>query len=151
MPEPDHRCPECGADWSSGTTCTDHFHQLGFWELDHQLYEVHHLMVLCYFLQHPSLYSPEGLRDAVQILALFLEEGLSPQQVRKRRAKALDSGTRPYPISARPDAHGAYARPIRWTMTIADVTAAGIEQYYRQVRAWADSVHRALHDSGNLE
>jgi hypothetical protein len=143
-------CPECGADWSKGLTCTDHFHLMGFWELENQLYDVHHLMVLCDHLQHPSLYSPEGLRYAERLLVLFLEEGLTPQQVRKRTGKAVDSGTRPYKIKGTPAAYGTYVHPIHWTMTVADVTGAGPENYYARVRAWADSVLKSLRESGNL-
>ncbi len=32
-------------------------------------------MVLCYHLQHPSLYSPEGLDEAKRLLIEFLEHG----------------------------------------------------------------------------
>jgi hypothetical protein len=139
------RCPECGAD------CTDHFHLMGFWELDNQLLDVHHLMVLCYHLQHPGLYSPEGLRDAKLLLVVFLEEGLTPQQVRKRIGKAVDSGTRPYTIKGTAAAHGTYTHPVHWTMTAADVTAAGLENYVARVRAWADSVLDSLRRSQNLD
>ena len=145
------RCPECGTDWSGGQTCTDHFHLMGFWELEKQLYDVHHLMVLCYHLQHPSLYSPEGLRGAKQLLVLFLEEGLTPQQVRKRFGKAVDSGTRPYKIKGASTAYGTYTHPVQWTMTAAEVTAAGLENYAATVRAWAGSVLDSLRRSQNLD
>lgn len=51
------RCAECGAAWTNGQTCEDHFHQMLFWEAENPRAgaEVHHLMVLCYHLQHPSL------------------------------------------------------------------------------------------------
>jgi hypothetical protein len=143
-------CPECGADWSDGQTCIDHFHLMGFWELDHRLYDVHHLMVTCYYLQHPSLYSPEGLLHAKHLLVQFVEVGISPQQMRKKIGQAVDSGNRSYKIKATPDSQGVYDHPIQWAMTAADVTAAGMEHYYAQVRAWADSVLKALRESGNL-
>jgi hypothetical protein len=145
-----NRCPECGADWSSGQTCTDHFHLMSAWELDNQLYAVHHLMVLCFYLQHPSLYSPEGLRDARRLLVGFLEDGLTPQQARQRFAGVVSSGTRTYKITGTPDSYGTYRYPVQWTMTAASVTAAGLEDYYATVRAWADSVLKALRESGNL-
>jgi hypothetical protein len=144
------RCPECGADWSNGLTCTDHFHLMGAWELENQLYDVHHLMVLCYHLQHPSLYSPEGLRDAQQLLVMFLEEGLTPQRVRKRIGKAVDSGTRTYRIKGTPTSCGAYTHPVQWTMTAADVTRGGLDNYYAAVRSWADSVLKSLRASKNV-
>src|SRR5512145_2930017 len=69
--------PECNAPWQEGQTCQDHFHQMLFWENEHPpLGEVHHLMVLCYHLQHPSLYAPEGLEYAKGLLVDFIERGL---------------------------------------------------------------------------
>ncbi len=57
------RCPECETPWTNGHTCQGSFYQMLGWESERPsvLGEVHHLMVLCYHLQHPSLYSPEGL------------------------------------------------------------------------------------------
>ncbi len=45
-------CPECGALWSNGVTCADHFYQFGYWELAdvEHLGGVHHLMVLSFHL-----------------------------------------------------------------------------------------------------
>lgn len=140
-------CPECGASWAE-TTCEQDFHQLLFWEWDYNLPEVHHLMVLCYHLQHPSLYSPEGLRDARGLLATFVGDGLSPAEVRRRRAHELDSGRRDWKIRSTPESRGAYATPPQWTMTVADVAAAGHGRYYESVRAWARSVHAALEQTG---
>jgi hypothetical protein len=145
-----NRCPECGAVWSGGPTCTDHFYLMGAWELDNHLYAVHHMMVLCFYLQHPSLYSPEGLRDAQQLLVRFLEEGITPPQARQRFSGAVSSSTRTYKIKGTPDSYGTYHHPVQWTMTAAHVTAAGLENYYANVRAWADSVLKSLRESGNL-
>jgi hypothetical protein len=65
-----------------------------FWEAENPNYGVvHHLMVLCYHLQHPSLYSPEGLRQAITLLSDFLERGLTPEQVRKRSRNTVNSST----------------------------------------------------------
>jgi hypothetical protein len=145
------RCPECGSDWADGQTCTDHFHLMSAWELEHQRYEVHHLMVLCYHLQHPGLYSPEALKLAKKLLVEFLEEGVTPQAVRKRSSRALDSGTRTYKIKGTPDSHGAYEKPVQWEMLAADVTRAGIDHYYPSVRRWAESTLKGLHQSGHLD
>jgi len=144
------RCPECGADWSDGQTCTDHFHLMGFWELDYLLYDVHYLMVLCYHLQHPSLYSPQTLEDSKQMLAQFVEQGVTPQQMRKRIAKAVDSGVRTHKIKGTPESHGVYGHPIEWTMRAEDVTNGGMDNYYSNVREWAASMLRSLRESGNM-
>ncbi|MBZ0275955.1 MAG: DUF5946 family protein [Anaerolineae bacterium] len=140
-------CPECGAVWTDGKTCTDYFHLLGFWELDHQLYDVHHLMVICYHVQHPSLYSPEALQAAQQMLVEFVEGGVSPQMMRQRLNPAADSGQRAYRIKGTPESHGVHIYPITWSMTVADVTSGGIENYYASIRAWAKSVLRDLRES----
>lgn len=101
-------------------------------------------MVLCYYLQHPRLYSPAGLIEARRLLADFLDRGLSPQTVRQRNRARVDSGARPWAITARSDAHGAYEAPVAWTMTVADVVAGGVEAYCDNVRAWAQSIRAAL-------
>ena len=73
----DNTCPACGANLPGGLTCEDCFHQMLFWENEESLLgEVHHLMVLCYHLQHPHLYSQEGLANAAGLLIDFVERGL---------------------------------------------------------------------------
>jgi hypothetical protein len=139
-------CPDCGAPQSAGETCEAHFHQLLFWEAEHPDYaaQLHHLMVLCYHLQHPGLYSPEGLIEARRLLVDFLDGGLSPQTVRQRNRARVDSGARTWTITARAGARGAYHSPVAWPMTIADVVAGGVEAYCDNVRTWAQSIHAAL-------
>lgn len=140
------RCPDCGAPQTADETCEAHFHQLLFWEAEHPDYaaQVHHLMVLCYHLQHPGLYSPEGLIEAQRLLIAFLDHGLSPKTVRQRNRARLDSGARTWTITSRAGARGAYDAPVVWRMTVADVVAGGVEAYCDNVRAWAQSVRAAL-------
>lgn len=138
-------CPECGTIWLEGKTCQDHFYQMLFWEAEQpELGEVHHLMVLCYHLQHPSLYAPEGLTYARQLLADFVERGLSTSEVRARAAPQVDSGKRQWKIKAKPGLSGAYPSPVEWKMTAADVIAGDMENYCENVRAWANSVYETL-------
>ncbi len=119
-----------------------------FWESeDPTRGEVHHLMVLCYHLQHPSLYSAEGLATARGLLADFIEHGLSPEEARKKNSGRVASGARDWSITARPGNQGAYDRPIRWTMTAADVVAAGAGDYVENVRTWARATHADLRRS----
>jgi hypothetical protein len=85
-------CPECGAPWQVGLTCADCFHQMLYWENENPLLgAVHHLMVLAYHLQHPSLYSPEGLAYSLQLLADFLKHDLTPEQARKQNRFVVSS------------------------------------------------------------
>jgi uncharacterized protein DUF5946 len=145
------RCPECGAPWPEGRTCRDDFHQMLAWEYeDSRLGAVHHLMVLCYHLQHPSLYSPEGLRDGQQLLVQFVDQGVSPAEIRRRNRHRVDSGNRTWKITARPGAQGAYTHAVAWPMTAAQVVAAGPGQYCANVRAWAEATLAQLKASGNL-
>ena len=140
-------CPECGAPWTGGRTCADDFHQLLFWENERpELGEVHHLMVLCYHLQHPSLYSAEGLAHARQLLDTFVTENLSPEEVRRRQRAAVDSGGRGWIVTARPGNHGAYERPPAWQLRAQDVVAGGPDQYRENVRRWAGAIVRDLND-----
>ncbi|GAB4520804.1 MAG: hypothetical protein OHK0046_31510 [Anaerolineae bacterium] len=143
-------CPECDADWSDEQTCTEHFHTLLAWEWDHNLLDMHHLLVLCYHLQHPSLYAPETLAGAKQMLMQFVEGGVTPQQMRHLLRDKVDSGQRTTRITGTPEHHGVYLHPVHWTMTIGDVTRAGVTQYYASVQVWAESMVLSLRESGNL-
>ncbi|MGI5836593.1 MAG: DUF5946 family protein [Chloroflexota bacterium] len=138
-------CPECGAPWDNGRTCQDCFHQMLAWEWeDTRNQAVHHLMVLSYHLQHPSLYSPESLADARRLLFEFLERGVSSEEIRKRRQTELDSRNRKWKIKGTAAIHGSYDPPVRWTITAVDVIAGGIDRYCDSVRAWARSILDAL-------
>ncbi len=112
--------------------------------------QVHHLMVLCYHLQHPSLYTPDGLLGAQRLLLEFVEGGMTPQEVRKRDREKVDSGKRDWKIKARPGLAASYRYPIHWTMTSADVLARGPDAYTDSIQEWANSVLAALRESGNL-
>ncbi|MFN8375399.1 MAG: DUF5946 family protein [Anaerolineae bacterium] len=145
MMETTSNCPECGAVWSNGQTCTDHFHQMLFWEAERpELGVVHHLMVLCYHLQHPSLYSPEGLAYGQQLLHDFVVKGISPAEVRQNRKGEVNSKNRQWKVTARPDARGSYDQPVAWKMTAADVVAGGADAYIDNVRLWASLAHDSL-------
>jgi hypothetical protein len=143
-------CPECGGAWIEDQTCADYFHLMGIWEMEYLLLDVHHLMVLSYHLQHPSLYSVDGLAFSKTLLVDFVEKGMTPQEVRKRIRDQVDSGKRKFVITARPDSIGAYANPVTWSMTAVDVIARGMDNYYTSVEAWAESILNSLRESGNL-
>jgi hypothetical protein len=145
------KCPECGAAHVDDKTCRDDFHKMLEWEAeDPGRLVAHHLMVLGFHLQHPSLYSPEGLALAKQLLIDFLECGKSPQQARKESKSRVSSTNRNWKITSRRDLHGAYARPIAWTMTAADAVAGGADHYCDNVRSWAKSILGAIRLSRNL-
>lgn len=122
-----------------------------FWEADNPAYGVvHHLMVLCYHLQHPSLYSPEGLNEGKRLLVEFVENGVSTAEIRRRSKNRVDSGKRDWKIKATAASKGAYMNPVEWTMTAADVTAGGSASYCDNVRKWSQSTFKALKASNNI-
>jgi hypothetical protein len=138
-------CPECGSSWQEGQICQDDFHQMLFWEAEQpDLGAVHHLMVLCFHLQHPSLYAPEGLRAARILLDDFVERGLSTAEVRRRYQAQVRSDRRTWKIKGQSGAVGSYPEPVRWTMMARDVTEAGKESYLESVSRWARSVQEDL-------
>ena len=145
-------CPDCGATWKNDITCQDYFHQMLAWEFDNPQmdYNVHHLMVLSYYLQHPGLYSPEGLKGAVQLLVDVLESGLLPQEVRRCYKDRLDSRKRTWKIKGTEALQGFYKNPPHWTVTAADVAASGMQDYNLNVRRWGRSILETLRSSGNL-
>jgi len=149
--ETTNHCPECGAAWRDNLTCQDHFHQALSWESEYpdKTYAVHHLLVLCYYLQHPHLYSPQGLEGAKQLLAAFVEQQATPQDTRRRQRGVVDSGKRAWKIAGTPASHGAYAQPIHWPITVGDITAGDLDGYIARVQAWARSALEALKASGN--
>ncbi len=140
------RCAECGAVWINELTCEDHFHQMLYWEAENPGAgaEVHHLMVLCYYLQHPSLYSPAGLNEARRLLADFVEHGVSPAEARQRNRGGVDSSRRHWKIKGTADSRGSYGQVMVWNMTAADIVAGGAQRYCDNVRVWAHLVNETL-------
>jgi hypothetical protein len=145
-------CPECGSDWSESKTCHDHFNQLLFWELENLVLfqQAHHLSVLSYHLQHPSLYSPEGLSWAIKLLIDYYESDVHPRDSLSRERDNLDSGKRDFKFLGKPGRHGVYQNPVVWSMTIFDVVGSGKENYVSSVNAWAASIYFSLAQSKNL-
>lgn len=145
-------CPTCDTVWQENITCETYFHQMLFWENEYPEHtlEVHHLLVLAYYLQHPYLYSREGLEVAKQLLVDFVEKALTPQEILKRDRAIRDSGNRKHNIGATEDSKGEYPRPVTWSVTAKDVTEGAIEDYKANVRLWARSILESLKQSGNL-
>jgi hypothetical protein len=143
-------CPECGAALPDETTCETYFHQMLFWETENPAnWAVHHLTVLCYHLQHPSIYSADGLTTGIQLLTAFVRDGISPAEVRRTSRDKVNSNTRDWKITARPDSIGAYSHPVTWTMCAADVVVRGADHYCDSVREWAQSVYEAINVTDN--
>ena len=110
---------------------------------------VHHLMVLGYHLQHPNLYSPEGLEYSLRLLVDFVEHGVSTQQVRRRARATVNSGQRKWKIRGKPGSRGSYEHPVRWSMTAFDVMNAGADRYIDSVQQWVRSILADLRSTEN--
>ncbi|HRE47078.1 MAG TPA: DUF5946 family protein [Aggregatilineales bacterium] len=148
-------CSHCGAplpDQTQGeNTCDAYLHQMLFWEQETPILGVvHHLMVLCYHLQHPHHYSTAGLAHAKTLLKSFLA-GESTETIRRRQREAVNSSKRRWTVTARAGDEGRYDPPVAWSYRAADVVAAGKEAYIASVRAWAAALQDDLHTSGHWE
>ena len=109
---------------------------------------VHHLLVLCFHLQHPNRYSPEALAWGRETLADWVERGVTPHDVRQRERGRLSSSNRTWRVRGTPESRGTYERPMRWTMRAQDVVEGGIDAYVENVNAWARSILTELTRSG---
>ena len=145
-------CDVCSASLEPGRSCEDDFHQMLYWEAEYpELGIVHHLMVTSYYIQHPHLYSPDGLKQAHWQLQEFVGKGVTPQAMREYIRADVDSGKWAFKIKGTPESHGSYEQPMPWTMHACDVVAAGHENYIERVRDWANSIVTALHSVDLLE
>ena len=70
-------CSQCGASLEEGKLCNDYFNQMLVWDFEDftGAGKVHYLTVLCYHLQHPSLYSSEALEYDKQMLWILSKKG----------------------------------------------------------------------------
>ncbi len=144
-------CSECGAVLDGDMTCESCFHQMLFWENENAAnWAVHHLMVLCYYLQHPTLYSQDGVTVGKGLLTAFVKEGRSPAEMREANRDRVNSKNRNWKITARPDDKGSYANPVIWRMYAADVVRGGEPQYLDNVRSWAKSMYEDLVATNNI-
>ncbi len=151
MNRPMQTCPECGATHSHNQTCNDDLNTLLVWETkDPAKWEAHHLMVLSYHLQHPTMYSQDGLNAASKLLAEFIETNTTPEQVRRRDRTRLNSNRRTYKITSSSTPYAHYKHPVHWPMTVADIIAGGPDNYMTNIKAWARSIYDQLKATENL-
>jgi hypothetical protein len=138
-------CPECGTQWRDGVTCRAAYEQMLAWEFEDisGAGSVHHLSVLSYNLQHPSVYSPQGLAYAKDLLMAFVARGEPSDYWCRKDRQRLDSGSREWRFTGQP---AAYPERIAWPVTVVEVVSPGLEGYCERVRAWAQSVCAALRE-----
>jgi len=136
-----HKCPQCGAEYTSDEGCRDRFDLCMALEYENPTAwgSVHHLTVACYMLQH-NAYSREVWLEARKMLAQFIQGGITPSDVRKRNRSRFDSAHRAWSVTKGPKL--AEFDAIVWSRTIADVRLDDPETYCSDVRLWAISVLR---------
>jgi Family of unknown function (DUF5946) len=114
-------CPECGAQLPGDATCQGIFENFLALEFTDPAYgAVHFLTVSCFMIQH-GRYSDEGLAWIKGVLRAALEEGLSPEQIRRMAARDTGNQKRTWKVMRQ---EGVPPLPrINWSLTIADVDA----------------------------
>lgn len=132
-------CPHCGATYPNDETCLDCFHACLALEYAQPAAfgAAHHLLVLCYMLQHNE-YSREGWLSARALLARFTECGLRPEDALAEVRAAADAGKRTGSIARGEKL--ATVDALRWSRTIAEVRLDTADRYIADVQQWAASV-----------
>src|SRR5215210_1281404 len=141
------RCEECGADVPREETCLDRFHSLLASEVEnHELRQMHGLMVLTYYLQHPSLTKPWFQVTGAETMRRVFADGedwrgvlmeVHPRGVGRRRSAArvarIKSASAIMPA-------WVIAHPIQGELTIADIDLTATAGQADEILSWARSV-----------
>ena len=145
-------CSECGGSLLGVSECRDYFHEMIKWDFEDfkGVGQIHHLTVLSYNLQHPSVYSQKGLENAKESLVEFIQHPVSYSEHGKQDRKRLGSDVRSWKIKGTEEDHGTYGGKPQWTIRASDVVQGGLECYIENVRKWSQSVLDSLIKSGDL-
>jgi hypothetical protein len=146
-------CAECGAPLVSVEHCREYLNEMIKWDFEDfkGVGQIHHLTVLSYNLQHPSLYSPRGLEYAKESLEEFTSHPTSYSEHGARDSQKLSSDVRDWKITGTPESHGEYIGKPAWKILASDVVDGGLENYVENVKKWSASVLESLKESGNLD
>ncbi len=133
----DEVCPECGAILRDGRSCQEQFEALLVLEYENpqSAANVHHLMVMCYMLQH-NRYSDEAAWMVVAGLEACLDRGVSPSELLRQNRRVTDSRVRQWKVTG----STTFTRHIEWPLTIMDVSSVDADAYCEKVTEWAHSV-----------
>ncbi len=140
-------CPECGSALPAGTTCRDYCNEMIKWDFEDFLGvgQIHHLTVICFNLQHPSVYSKKGLEDAKEFLRECVADDVSFKEHDERNRKRLSSSVRDWKIGGTPDDHGSYPVQPGWKIRARDIVEGGLEKYVENVKKWSHSIYDELY------
>lgn len=145
-------CPECGGELKGVESCREYLNEMIKWDFEDFLGvgQVHHLTVISYNLQHPTVFSQKGLEDAKSFLVEFVDKHISFEEQDLRNRARLASSVRDWKITGSEGDYGMYENKLVWTMTSTDVFHGGLENYVENVKKWNRSVYDVLKESGNL-
>lgn len=135
-------CPECGAPIPSGGVCRDNFDALLAleWEVPGGAGTLAHFYaVSSYILQHPDSmqYTVGSLGWLRASVAKALFCAATTEDLRR---SAREEGKPTGRVTRRAGDTVPQWSVERWTTTVADVLAGGVNGYGDRVRAWAESV-----------
>ena len=135
------RCQECGAPIPDGGSCRDNLHDLLAleWDVPGGAGTVAHFFtVSSYGLQHPvsMQYTVEAIAWLKSAVTQALETGCSIESL---RASARTHGQDAH-VTRRDGDPVADWGVERWTSTVADILAGGVDGYAERVRTWAAAV-----------
>jgi hypothetical protein len=132
-------CPQCGADLPSGKECRSLFDQCLALEFEYPTSygQVHFLTVTCYLLQH-NAYSRAAWLEARKMLALYVRQGISPNDLRRRMQQELDNGHRSWSVT-KGERFSKIDSKV-WSRSIADIRLDNAETYCVDIDVWAKSV-----------
>jgi len=94
------------------------------------------LTVACFMIQH-GRYSDEALAWIEQKLRAYLQDGITPEQIRRQAARETGQSVRTWKVTRQP---GVQPLPrIPWSMTISDVASQyqDVNSYRDLVTQWA--------------
>jgi hypothetical protein len=133
------KCPLCGGEFTSVEQCRERFDLCMALEYENPAAygAVHHLSVACYMLEH-NAYSAEVWQEARNMLAGFIRDGITPEQVRRQNRSRFDSRHRSWSVTT--GAKLPEFDSIVWSRTIADVRLDDPETYCKDVILWAEAV-----------
>lgn len=131
-------CSECGAKLTSGRSCQDYFDALLAKEFSNTEYgAVHHLSVPAYMLQHPSRLSKQGWLEMRHLLFSFIQQGKSPNKVRKTTQKSVQNNQRDFSFTK---GESIKLGNINWTKNISNIRMEEASTYCQDVHEWANQI-----------
>lgn len=137
-------CPECGAVHNKAASCQEILDAFLAQEFTDPGYgAVHFLTVACFMIQHRR-YSDSGMAWIADKLRLYLEHGMTADQIRQQAAKEAAPAQRKWKVTRAPDAPPL--PEVAWSMTIADVAAQyqDAESYRTLIEQWARATLREM-------